>query len=212
MDPKLAEKTSGIYRLITVPKLYAFFQDMLGGQAARVSFKEQYFGDVAGKKVLEIGCGPGASYPVLADSAEFIGVDWNADHIKSAQEKYGSGNARFICGDVRSELSMESGRFDYVFAFGLLHHLEDNDARGLLSVAHDYLREGGKFVSVDPVYHDGQHWFAKWMCDRDSGQNVRTAAQYRALFPGDFSNVEVEVSTDKLRIPYSHCVMVATKN
>ncbi|MGI9350702.1 MAG: class I SAM-dependent methyltransferase [Rhizobiaceae bacterium] len=207
----MAEKTSGIYRLITIPKLYAFFQDMLGGQAARGSFKEQYFNDVAGKKVLEIGCGPGASYPILSDSAEFIGVDWNAEHIKTAQEKFGSGKASFVRGDVRTELSMDSGRFDYVFAFGLLHHLDDNDAKELLIVAHDYLCTGGKFVSVDPVYHKGQNWFAKWMCDRDSGQNVRTAERYQSLFPEQFNNVCSNVSTDKLRIPYSHCVMVATK-
>ena len=66
-------------------------------------------------------------------------------------------------------------------------------------------------VSVDPVYHENQHWFAKWMADRDSGQNVRAQSGYEAIYAGLFENLSAEICTDRLRIPYSHCVIVAEK-
>lgn len=36
------------------------------------------------------------------------------------------------------------------------------------------LKFTGGFLAVEPAYHDGQHPFARWMKDRDSGQNIRS--------------------------------------
>ncbi|MEM9279850.1 MAG: hypothetical protein AAGA76_14880, partial [Pseudomonadota bacterium] len=75
----MAEKTTGIYRLITIPRIYEFVQNGLGGASARRSFKNQFFPDVVGKRVLEVGCGPGTWFPEIQGCAEYLGMDWNAE-------------------------------------------------------------------------------------------------------------------------------------
>lgn len=204
----MAEKTKALYRLVTIPFVYRNFQNLLGGASARDALRAEFFPDVVGKRVLEVGCGPGTWAPHLADAAAYVGVDWNADHIAEAQSKHGSDRVAFRCGDVASSLDLGDAGFDYVFAFGLLHHLDDDQAAGLLQSVTQVLEPAGAFVSVDPVYHDGQNPFARWMNNRDSGQNIRRAPQYEALVAPHFGRTDATLCTDKLRIPYSHYIMV----
>ncbi len=205
----MAEKTTGIYSLVTVPALYDAFQNLLGGRLARQSYAAEYFADLEGKRVLEVGCGPGTWYPQLCAAGEYVGVDWNREHIAKAANSFGSARARFICGDVSGELGLPQGHFDIVFAFGLLHHLDDEQAKRLLGAARRLLAPQGRFIAIEPVYHDGQHAFARWMKDMDSGQNIRLEAQYMALAQEAFGSVETQIRTGMLRIPYSHCVVTA---
>ena len=206
----MAEKTSGIYKLVTIPGFYEFIQNSLGGASARHAFKKQFFGDIAGKRALEVGCGPGTWFPELADCAEYLGMDWNGEHIAQANQKYGSDNVRFVQGDVSRDIPQDTPGYDFVFAFGILHHLDDGQALSLLKSVSGLLSPEGRFISVDPVYHNGQNFFAKWMNDRDSGQNIRREQEYGALAKNAFANVATSLCTDKLRIPYSHCVVEAS--
>lgn len=205
----MSEKTSGIYTLVTIPKFYSAFQDILGGKNARKSFRKDFFDDVKSKSVLEVGCGPGTWFPQIDDCAEYLGMDWNQDHIDAGNQQYGSSTVRFVCGDVSKDLKPELQKFDYIFAFGILHHLSDQQAIDLLKVCSKLLGKQGRFVSIDPVYHENQNPFAKWMNDRDSGQDIRIEEGYRNLSEDLFTSIVTTVCTNKLRIPYSHCVMVA---
>jgi SAM-dependent methyltransferase len=203
----MAEKTEGVYQLVTIPLIYRMFQEFLGAKSAKRYFKQNYFNDLQNKRVLEVGCGPGSWYPNLSDCAAYVGMDWNKDHIERASSLYASDRAEFVVGDVSTDLPLDTEKFDYVFAFGVLHHLDDTQANALLTACQKVLGTSGKFVSIDPVYHEGQNFFSKWMCDRDSGQNIRTEAGYRTLALSIFENAETAIHTDRLRIPYSHCVM-----
>lgn len=206
----MAEKTSGLYSLITVPALYAAFQNALGGRRARVTLRNSYFPDLSGQRVLEVGCGPGTWYSQLTDCASYVGVDWNPAHVETAKELHGDTDAVFISGDVTAELGLPEGGFDVVFAFGLLHHLDDAQANRLLAAIGRFLVPDGRFLATEPVYHAGQNPFAKWMNDRDSGQNIRTETEYLDLLAPHFSSTKAEIRTDLLRIPYSHCVLQAS--
>lgn len=208
----MSEKTSGIYRLVTNPKFYSVFQDILGGKKARESFRYKYFDDLQGKSVLEVGCGPGTWFPQIEDCAEYLGMDWNQDHIDAGNKQYGSSTVRFVCGDVSKDVNPDQRKFDYIFAFGILHHLSDQQAIDLITVCSALLKKQGRFISIDPVYHENQHFFAKWMNDRDSGQNIRSEEGYRKLSESLFTSIGTTVCTDKLRVPYSHCVMVAEQS
>lgn len=205
----MAEKTTGVYRLVTVPALYDAFQNLLGGRRARLVYSREYFPDVAGKRLLEVGCGPGTWFPHLASAGEYVGVDWNPNHVARANEAYASDRVRFLCGDVAGDLGLPASHFDFVAAFGLLHHLDDAQAGRLLAAARRLLSPRGRFVAIEPVYHDGQGRFARWMKDRDSGQNIRNEEGYRSLLAGHFGAVDTEIRTGMLRIPYSHCVINA---
>jgi len=206
----MAEKTLGIYRLVTIPVIYKLIQNSLGGRTARKAFRNEFFPDVRGCRILEIGCGPGTWFPEVKGCREYLGMDWNAEHIAMADKKYGNNKVKFICGDVTKDVPLEGLGYDYIFAFGILHHLSNEQAQLLLDLCSRLLSKSGKFLSVDPVYHENQSFFAKWMNDRDSGQDIRTEQSYRQLAIRVFNNVETTVCTDKLRIPYSHCVIKAS--
>ena len=205
----MAEKTSGLYRLITLPRVYDFVQRGLGATRSRIRFKEQFFPNLKNKRILEVGCGPGTWFPEMSECREYLGVDWNADHISHANERHGGESVSFICGDVSKDIPAGATAYDFIFAFGIIHHLDDEQANSLLQACSTLLAADGVFISVDPVYHTGQHFFARWMCDRDSGQNIRSESEYATLTKKTFKQVETVISTDKLRIPYSHCTVLA---
>jgi SAM-dependent methyltransferase len=207
----MAEKTTALYRLVTIPSLYRMFQNALGGQSARDQLRAQFFSDLTGKRALEVGCGPGNWVPHLHGLKSYLGIDWNADHIAQGQQLHGSGDVQFRVGDVGAALEVEERQFDYVFAFGLLHHLDDSQAENLIRSIKDTLSPTGEFISVDPVYHAGQNRIARWMNDRDSGQNIRNAGTYRSLVDPHFGQVAGTICTDKLRVPYSHYIMVCSQ-
>lgn len=207
----MAEKTKGAYALITIPALYVFLQNLLGGVSARAALKQEFFPDLAGLTVLEVGCGPGSWFEQLRDCADYTGMDWNAEHIAEANARYADDHARFLCGDITTDLAQDGSRFDRVFAFGILHHLDDRGVMSMLASIQGLLKPGGQMISIDPVYHDNQHWFARWLKSRDSGQNIRTEAQYAALVRSRFPETRAKTVTGKLRVPYSHCIVTAVR-
>ena len=203
----MAEKTAGIYKLVTIPAIYELIQNMLGGYQES---RDAFFPDLQGQRVLELGCGPGTWCRYLGEYEFYMGIDWNADHIMEANRKYGSHNTVFATGDASDEELEKLQNFDCILAIGLLHHLDDNQAGSMIRSTTKLLEANGRLITLDPVYHDGQGRFSRWMKDRDSGQNIRRPEEYIALVKGSFRTVDPELRTDLLRIPYSHFAMTCT--
>lgn len=200
----MAEKTSGLYKLVTIPAIYQSIQNALGGYE---ECRDAFFSQMEGRRVLELGCGPGTWCQYLGEYESYLGVDWNNKHIETAQEKYGSQRTSFLASDVSGVSLTGQGRFDFVLAIGLLHHLDDEQAHSMIDSAADLLTEDGVFITLDPVFHNNQRLFSKFMKHLDSGKNIRWPSQYEKLVEAKFSNVRTELRTDLLRIPYSHFMM-----
>jgi SAM-dependent methyltransferase len=99
-------------------------------------------GDLAGKAVLEAGCGGGQHTSFMAPVAEsIVAVDLNTADI--AQERNRQfGNVRFVDADVAS---MDLGRqFDAVICIGVIHHTDDPDRT--FANLYTHLKSGGKMV------------------------------------------------------------------
>lgn len=207
----MAERTSGLHRIVTVPALYATIQSLLGGgPAGRAKVAARLFGDVSGQSVLEIGCGPGTWVPYLDAAASYTGIDWNARHIETAQRLYASGTRRFVCGDLSEMLQDGAAQVDLVVGVGILHHLDDPVAVQVLSTVSALLRPGGSYVGIEPVLHAGQHPVARLLKALDSGRNIRTDAGYRSLLAPHFASLRTDVETGLMRVPYSHCLIAAS--
>lgn len=202
----MSERTTGLHRLITIPAFYRGFQDLLGAQAARAELVRRHLGDIEGLDLLEVGCGPGPYVPFLSAARSYLGLDWNRQHILEAQAAHGGPSVSFDTSDVTDPTALGGRDFDRVLAFGLLHHLSDEQVGGLLSAIVDCLRPDGAFLAVEPVYHPGQSWIARALKRRDSGQAIRTETGYRSLLEKRFSSVSFTLHTDLLRLPYSHGV------
>lgn len=103
---------------------------------------------VAGGRVLDIGCGDGASSEALLalGAAYVLGIDVAETFIAKARAREVPGRLEFVNGDIGSPVE---GGFDVVFGRAILHHL---DYRGVLERLHESnLRPGGSMIFMEPL-------------------------------------------------------------
>jgi SAM-dependent methyltransferase len=157
---------------------------------------------------LDLGCGPGELLEYLPADVSYLGVDISPEYVERARQRHGS-RARFELADA-TRFEAERGRFDLVLAFGVLHHLDDNQARAMLAGAARALAPSGRAIAVDPALADGQKRAARMIIRRDRGHHVRDADHYARLAMPSFSRVHAVIRHDLLRIPYTHCILECT--
>jgi cyclopropane fatty-acyl-phospholipid synthase-like methyltransferase len=191
-------------RILASPTLYQFWWNVVGGPAHAKVLVNEYIQPDIGTRILEIGCGPGTIVNYLPTS-DYLGFDLSSEYIKLAQKRFPK--ARFICERV-SQFSLAKERsFDVVLALGIVHHLEDAEARQLFQIAHDALVPGGKLVTIDGVWSDDQSATARWLLASDRGQHIRSASEYLGIASQVFSDIRPSVRHDLLRIPYTHLIL-----
>jgi SAM-dependent methyltransferase len=205
----MSQRVSNLYRLVTFPAVYKGLMAALGAERAKQRLAAELYRVEPGAKVLDVGCGPASIFPFLPP-VDYTGMDLNPRHIAFAIGQYGD-RGRFLVGDATRQLQGEEGTFDLVIASALLHHLDDQHARELLSGLCRLTRAGGRIVTFDNVWLDRQNPVAWSLNKLDSGLNVRFEREYRALVEGLPVKVEGKVYRDLLRIPYDHFSMVLTK-
>lgn len=212
MDEKTAHRRTGPYRSLEFPWVYRIVQGLVTSPQRRRRFLAKYAGSLEGKRIADVGCGTGSLLEILPGNCRYVGIDLNPDYIRQAKKQY-PGRGDFHCVGVEKldSVSEVGGEFDVIFAFGLLHHLEDAKAECLLSWIHGTLAEEGFFLAVDPAFVEGQSRLAAWLIARDRGRAVRTPRQYRRLCQRVFPYVEGEVSHDLNRIPYSHFISICRR-
>ena len=98
-------------------------------------------------------------------------------------------------------------KFDVVIAHGVLHHLDDDAAATLFGVARRALKPGGRLVTFDGCFAEGQSALARLFLSLDRGRHVRSRDAYERLARGEFDQVESFVRHDLIRIPYTHLIM-----
>lgn len=135
-------RVPGAFRL-----LYGF---VFAGREAR--FRARALDRLAlepGERVLEVGCGPGNSFPALREGVgpdgAVVGLDASAGMCERARERAAEwGNVHVVRGDAR-RLPVEG--FDAVYASMSLSAVPDPDAA--VAASHDALRPGGRLVLLD---------------------------------------------------------------
>jgi SAM-dependent methyltransferase len=201
----MTELTGGLRGPLASPRLYSAIQRALGAEHARRVFTAEYLRPVAGERLLDLGCGPGDILAQLP-AVEYLGVDRSPGYIDAARSRHGA-RASFRQADLRG-LRLEDGEvFDTVMSIGVLHHLDDAGARGMIALAARVLTPSGRLVTMDPALDKDQSRVARWLIGRDRGRRVRSVAAYHALADGHFQAVSATVRHDLARIPYTHVIM-----
>jgi SAM-dependent methyltransferase len=105
-------------------------------------------GDVAGRRILDAGCGSGPLFAALRDRGAVVtGVDSSTVMLELARQRLGA-SADLHLADLGSSLPFPDGTFDDVIASLVLHYLEDWTAP--LAELRRVLTPGGRLIaSVD---------------------------------------------------------------
>lgn len=186
------------------PALFEAYQALIGAPRCHARFIEETVEAQTGERVLDIGCGVGASLRYLPDGVRYLGIDVSEPYIRKARMSYGE-RGQFVCLDFAQVDGDQLGTFDRVFAFGVLHHLPDDLAQPVVDVVGRVLRPGGRFATIDPCYVPGQSRIAKWLIDNDRGLHVRDVAGFKRIL-SKLGEIETRVHHDLLRIPFTQLV------
>ena len=204
------QSDSGLLGWLKIPSIYNLFSTAVGGNVLRRSLVRNHVRAKPGDKVIDIGCGSAEVLRYLP-AVDYIGIDINADYIAFARRAYGD-KGTFLVGDTQSFRG--DPRFkdaDIVMAFGLLHHLDDQEARQCLQFADEALHTKGRFICHEACWIPNQGALSKYVMSMDRGRSIRTEEQYRQLEAKFFNKVDAWVNPNPLRIPYVTIVLECEK-
>ena len=119
--------------------------------------KEFDFASLAGKNVLDLGCGSGVLSIVLArNNADVTAVDLTENAIKMTRENSNLQKEKIKIVRADAEyLSFANDTFDYVISWGVIHHSE-NTEKAICEVAR-ILKPNGKGLIM--VYHKSSFFY-----------------------------------------------------
>jgi len=207
----MAQITSGIRSILSHPAMYNFTQNILGVKKARKTLVEEYFPKGKALRVLDIGCGTAEILEFLPEDIQYVGFDASEEYIEQAKQRFGH-RGKFFADLVKSAHLESLGSFDIVLAFGVLHHLDDSEAKTLFELASQALNKGGSIITVDPCFTPNQPAIARWLIEHDRGQNVRHENSYQQLAKPLFSSISSIPRHDMLRVPYTYLFMTCNQN
>jgi ubiquinone/menaquinone biosynthesis C-methylase UbiE len=103
-----------------------------------------FFADVKGKRILDVGCGKGKFARALMERGALItGIDPSPRLLEYARS---AGGGTFEVGSA-TDLRLEDGAFDGVFAVEVIEHIPD--FAGAIAEMTRVLRKGGKICIID---------------------------------------------------------------
>lgn len=197
-----------VRKFLENPALYRLFRHFIGRESVRQWYARTYIRAQLGQRILDIGCGTGDILNYLPD-VDYVGFDMNPVYINAARKHFGSRGA-FFCEQLNEGVKVLAASFDIVIAHGVLHHLNDDEAKVLFKIARSGLKSGGRLISIDPCFGEGQSWLSRYFVSRDRGGYVRPQAAYEMLAASMFEHVSATVRHDLIRIPYTHLIMECT--
>lgn len=204
----MSQITVGIRSILSQPIVYDSLQNLMGLPAFRERLVREYVRPHPGMKILDVGCGTAAILNHLPE-INYWGFDISQPYIRDAKKKFGD-RGHFICKVLEKADLDVLPKFDRVLALGVLHHLDDSEARTLVSVAHEALAPDGLFISADACYVDGQNPIARFLIARDRDQNVRHESGYNDLISPWFTNRTSTIQHQSW-IPYTCCIMTGSR-
>lgn len=196
MDPRALLRHAVVYKT---------FQSLIGGRKARRRFVAQHVRPQTGEKILDIGCGPGDILDFLP-AVTYHGVDLDPAYIAAARRGYGA-RGTFTCSGVDGLTVPDPGTFDVALAAGLLHHLADEEARQLFRAAATALKPGGRLLTLDGCFADGQPVVSRLLLKADRGAYVREQPAYEALAQASFAQVQATIEERFFNVPYTLLIM-----
>lgn len=201
-----SERKRGLYAALRNPKLYESVQRLMRADKWRRDFAQQFVRAQPGDRVLDIGCGPAHLRAYLPD-VEYIGWEPNAAYVAKARKTYGE-RGTFHVGLFGPAQARLLAPVDVAIVSAVLHHMDDSQASELFALLRQVLKPGGRLITLDNVFTEGQNPIARLLISLDRGRHVRSPAGYEALAGGAFARVQGTVVAQAFP-PYTYFFMTA---
>jgi 2-polyprenyl-3-methyl-5-hydroxy-6-metoxy-1,4-benzoquinol methylase len=199
-----------IATLLRVPFMYQMSQLFFGGRTIKKHVFENYWTSHPGMKILDVGCGPAQDRDLLGNNVFWTGLETSEQYVRSVKKSLRP-NDLILHGDVSALLDLNINNFDVVLLSGVLHHLNDDLAKNLLSDCSKVLVPNGKIFTIDPVRMPGASKLEVYLIDSDRGEFVRTNEEYDQLIPPAVSQKFTEVVQGIGFLPQSTRVAIISK-
>ena len=188
IDPRQLLKFSWVYNK---------FQKFAGAELPRREFVSQYLSSLQGGRVLDVGCGPATNLNWWPENVEYVGCDLSEEYIEFAKRNYGN-RGEFYAAPVEKLKDLELKSFDVIIAVALLHHLSDDEVKAFCAQAYSLIKPGGKLITTDPCFADGDSWLTKYFTSKDRGKYVRTSEAYQKLLCESFPRQSCRMKRHRL--------------
>src|SRR5215831_904788 len=197
------QSNSGLRSVLAFPWLYRQFGMLVGSKANKEWFIKNVLRLRDGQKLVDVGCGPADILDRLP-GVEYVGLDISDAYIQAARIKFkGRGGANFLSGSVKDwVLNPLTYEADIVLAYGVLHHVDDDEAKKILEFAYHVLKDNGRLIFYEPCYLIWQSRISTYFMSKDRGQNIRTEQQWKDLASGIFPLVSTNIVTGVNRLAY----------
>ncbi len=203
-----AERRRGLYRVLELSAPYALVQSGIGASALPHALMSTFLEPFPGMRVIDVGAGLGTLKGYLGPS-EYTALEPNPRYVDTMKLAPEHADTVVISGTTAA-LASADGPFDRAVMVGVLHHLDDDAGRQAIRDIARVLTPEGRLITVDPCFHEGQHPVAKMLARLDRGANVRSVAAVGSLAGDAFVRTHIDVTTNLLRVPYSHVWMTCT--
>lgn len=208
------ERSEGIKKLLKNSLIYSKTQEIIkifGFKNIERWFVEDICQVRSGEKVVDLGCGTCEILECMPNDVDYCGVDISENYISTARKKYGD-RGRFFCqssnGISNGDLA-DLGGSDLVFAFGLLHHLSDDEIKDTIKVAKSLLKEQGRLVFFEPCFLLRQGRISKFLMKQDRGKNIKTEEKWRKIMTENELDIKTSIVTGMTAIPWIHIIIRA---
>ncbi|MEP2671005.1 MAG: class I SAM-dependent methyltransferase [Cyclobacteriaceae bacterium] len=129
------------------------FRKFLGIDQHVEGLHTKWLDGIKNKTVLDLGCGGGNLLsPYLAEHAkEYVAIDLSEpliNHVREKLRRQGINRGEFITDDFLT-YPFDSGKFDVIYAFGVIHHFKDLDV--LMERLQECLSNDGIIITYDPT-------------------------------------------------------------
>ena len=209
----MAEKSTlvnYIATLLRVPFMYRLSQLLFGGRSIKKHVFNNYWSSYPGMRILDVGCGPAQDRDLLGVDVFWTGLETSEQYVRSVNRSLRRNDSIFQ-GDVSTLLDLKITSFDVVLLSGVLHHLNDDLVKTLLSDCTKVLVPNGKIFMIDPVRMPGTSKLEEYLINSDRGKFVRSNKEYDQLIPHAFSQKSIGVVNNVGFLPQSTRVAIISR-
>jgi SAM-dependent methyltransferase len=202
---------SGLRSILARPWIYRLTMRLLRNEAVTRWFNDEILALRAGQKLVDVGCGTADILDSLP-AVDYVGLDISEPYIAAARQTYGD-RGIFLSGRIEDwRADPRTQHADVVLANGVLHHVDDDEAKRILQFASAVLNENGRFIFYEPCYVTWQSRISKFFMAMDRGQNIRTEQAWKDLAATVFPNLSTNVVAGANRLGYVCIIGQCYKN